>query len=138
MNAKTLTAAMTLALSLTSLAPAALATSPARVDHIVDLPAIQVRPDAALQAELLANAPRVSHIVTLETVQVRPEPEQAAHRYALAAMGERVVDLATVYVRPGAELLSERAAIVAAETLAAHVAAQLATGMAAQARTVQP
>ena len=113
----------------------------ASVGHIVDLPAIQVRPDAALQAELLANAPRVDHIVTLETVQVRPDRATLAQLDPLAAVRERVVDLATVYVRPTAEQLAERTAIVAreqAEALVAQVGSQLASSLAAQVRSVQP
>ncbi|WP_019399413.1 hypothetical protein [Pseudoxanthomonas sp. GW2] len=120
MNAKTLAASLALALAAT---PALAAETP-RVDHIVDLPAVEVRPDPALRAELAAN-----RIVDLPAVVVRPTTAQKAEYLAVQAMQGRIVDLATVYVRPTAEQLAERAAIVAreqAEALAVRVGNTLA------------
>ena len=65
-NTKKLSAAMGLVLSLAALSTQAAET--ARVEHIVDLPAITVQPDAALRAELAAN-----RVVDLPTVTVRPD-----------------------------------------------------------------
>ena len=122
MNTKTLIAALAISL----------ATAPAfaapRVDHIVDLPAVQARPDAALQAELASN----TRIVTLPAVQVRPTAAQHAERLAFQAMQERVVTLATVYVKPTADQLAERAAVVAREHAHA-VAVQVGNALADQA-----
>ncbi|KAF1686991.1 hypothetical protein B1992_06360 [Pseudoxanthomonas broegbernensis] len=110
---------LSLALALSLAAPSLLASAAElRVDHVVDLPAVQVRPDAA--------TPRVDHIVTLETVQVRPDAPRHA---ALASVRERVVTLATVYVRPTAKQLAEHAATLAARqagTLTTHLASDLA------------
>lgn len=120
MNTKTLAAALTLSFAATT----AIAGEP-RVNHIVDLPAVQVRPGAALQAELAGQPP----ITTLAAVQVRPTLAQQAERLAVLAMQQRVVDLATVYVQPTADQLAERAAVVAREhahALAAQVGHTLA------------
>lgn len=128
MNAKTLSAAMSLILSLAAFSANAEA---ARVDHIVDLPAITVRPDAALGAELAAaNAARVDHIVDLPAVTVRPDADLRAELAATAFVA-RIVDLPTIDVRPTAEQLAERAAIVAAEHAQA-LTAQLATRLLAE------
>ena len=115
---KKLSAALGLVLSLAALS--ANAADTARVERIVDLPAVTVQPDAALRAEL-----GLVRTVDLPAVTVRPD---AALRTELAAraMVARVIDLPTVYVTPSAEQMAERAAIVAAEqarTLAAHLAA---------------
>ena len=79
MNAKTLSAAMSLILSLAALSANAAET------RIVDLPTVTVRPDAALSAELAANAPRVAHVVDLPAIHVRPSAEQLAERAAIVA-----------------------------------------------------
>ena len=80
MNAKTLSAAMSLILSLAALSANAAET------RIVDLPTVTVRPDAALAAELAANeAPRVAHIVDLAAINVYPTAEQLAERAAIVA-----------------------------------------------------
>ncbi len=121
-NAKSLSAA--LILSLAAVANVHAAEAP-RVERIVDLPAVTVRPDANLRAEL-ASA-RVDHVVDLPAVTVRPD---AALRTELAAqaMVARIVDLPAVYVRPTAQQAAERAAIVAAERTEA-LTAQLATSL---------
>lgn len=123
MNAKTLAASLALSLAATS----AFAAETPRVDHIVTLPAVEVRPDAALQAELVAH-----RIVNLPAVEVRPTATQKAEYLALQALQTRVVDLATVYVRPTAEQLAERAAIAAREQAEA-LATQVGTALAEQA-----
>lgn len=120
MNAKTLAASLALSLAATS----AFGAEPPRVEHIVDLPAVQVRPDSALQAELAST-----RIVNLPAVQVRPTAAQRAEYLALQALQTRIVDLAAVYVRPTAEQLAERATIVArehAQALASQVGHTLA------------
>ncbi|WP_372017389.1 hypothetical protein [Pseudoxanthomonas sp. 10H] len=119
MNAKTLSAAMSLILSLAALS--ANAETP-RVDHIVDLPAVTVRPDVELA--------RVDHIVDLPAVTVRPD---AALRAELAtqAFVARIVDLPAINVHPSAEQLAERAAIIAAEQARA-LTAQLASNLLAE------
>lgn len=127
MNAKTLSAAMSLILSLAALSANAADT------RIVDLPTITVRPDAALSAELAANAPRVDHIVDLPAVTVRPDAALAAE-LANANSTPRVahiVNLPAVNVYPTAEQLAERASIVAAEQARA-LTAQLATTLLAE------
>ena len=126
MNTKTLSAAMSLILSLAALSSTAVAADTARVDHIVDLPAITVHPDAGMAA----NAARVDHIVDLPAVTVRPD---AALRTELAAHAfvARVVDLPAINVRPTAEQLAERAAIVATEQAQA-LTAQLASALLAE------
>lgn len=106
MNTKTLVAALALSFAATTAF-----AGQTRASHIVDLPAVQVRPDAALQAELAARPP----IITLAAVQVRPTMAQQAERVAVLAMQQRVVDLATVYVKPSADQLAERAAVAARE-----------------------
>ncbi|UWX03968.1 hypothetical protein H1235_16995 [Pseudoxanthomonas sp. NC8] len=108
MNAKTLSVAMSLILSLTALSANA---ASARVDHIVDLPAVTVQPDAALRAELAAaNTARVDHIVDLPAVTVRPDAVLRAE-LANQAFVAYIVDLPAINVRPSAEQLAERAAI---------------------------
>lgn len=123
MNTKTLVAALALSIAATP----AFADS-LRAERIVELPAVQVRPDAALEAELASD----DGIVTLATVQVRPSPAQRAERLALQAMQERVVNLATVYVKPTADQLAERAAVVAREHARA-LAVQVGNNLAEQA-----
>ena len=126
MNAKTLSAAMSLILSL-----AALSTNAAET-RIVDLPTVTVRPDAALSAELAANAPRVALVVDLPAVTVRPDAALAAELAANEAPRvAHIVDLAAINVYPTAEQLAERAAIVAAEHAQA-LTAQLATTLLAE------
>ena len=124
MNAKTLSVAMSLILSLAALSAHAADT------RIVDLPTVTVRPDAALSAELAANAPRVAHVVDLPAVTVRPD---AALRAELAstAFVAYIVDLPAINVHPTAEQLAERAAILAAEQTRA-LTAQLATNLLAE------
>ena len=126
MNAKTLSAAMSLILSLAALSANAAET------RIVDLPTVTVRPDAALGAELAANAPRVAHVVDLPAVTVRPDAALAAELAANEAPRvAHIVDLAAINVYPTAEQLAERAAIVAAEHAQA-LTAQLATTLLAE------
>ena len=126
MNAKTLSAAMSLILSLTALSANAAET------RIVDLPTVTVRPDAALSAELAANAPRVAPVVDLPAVTVRPDAALAAELAANEAPRvAHIVDLAAINVYPTAEQLAERAAIVAAEHAQA-LTAQLATTLLAE------
>ena len=128
MNAKTLSAAMSLILSLAALSANAEA---ARVDRIVDLPTVNVRPDAALVAELAAaDTARVDHIVDLPAVNVRPDATLRAE-LARQAFVARIVDLPAINVHPTAEQLAERAAIVAAEQARA-LTAQLATNLLAE------
>ncbi|MBO9715790.1 MAG: hypothetical protein J7507_03045 [Pseudoxanthomonas sp.] len=128
MNAKTLSAAMSLILSLAALSANA---ETARVDHIVDLPAITVQPDAALRAELAAaDTVRVDHIVDLPAVTVRPDAALRAE-LATSAFVARIVDLPAINVHPTAEQLAERAAIIAAEQARA-LTAQLATNLLAE------
>src|SRR5690606_15286046 len=120
MNTRTSAFALILALA----APCVHAAEP-RVDHIVDLPAVQVR----------APAPRVDHIVTLPTVHVRPQAGLSAGMLAQASA--RVVTLATVHVRPTAQQLAERASVLAsrqAGAAATALASELAAELAAQAR----
>lgn len=126
MNAKTLSATMSLILSLAALSSTAVAADTARVDHIVDLPTVTVRPDAGLAA----STARVDHIVDLPAVTVRPD---AALRTELAAHAfvARIVDLPAINVRPTGEQLAERAAIVATEQAQA-LTAQLATTLLAE------
>ncbi|UNK58615.1 hypothetical protein MNQ95_05880 [Pseudoxanthomonas daejeonensis] len=125
MNTKTLSAAMSLILSLAALSTTAVAAD-TRVDHIVDLPTVTVRPDAGLAADTA----RVDHIVDLPAVTVRPD---AALRTELAAHAfvARIVDLPAINVRPTGEQLAERAAIVATEQAKA-LTAQLATTLLAE------
>ena len=126
MNAKTLSAAMSLILSLAALSANAADT------RIVDLPTVTVRPDAALSAELAANGPRVAHVVDLPAVTVRPDAALAAELAANEAPRvAHIVDLAAINVYPTAEQLAERAAIVAAEHAQA-LTAQLATTLLAE------
>jgi len=97
-----------LAISLATLLSSADADAAPRVEHVVDLPAVQVRPDAELAAELASMTIR-----------------------------DRVVTLATVHVRPTAEQLAERAMVVAreqAQALAAQVGAALANQAASVAK----
>ena len=124
MNAKTRSA--TMILSLAALSSTAVAADTARVDHIVDLPTVTVRPDAGLAA----STARVDHIVDLPAVTVRPD---AALRTELAAHAfvARIVDLPAINVRPTGEQLAERAAIVATEQAQA-LTAQLATTLLAE------
>lgn len=124
MNAKTLAASLALSLA----AASAFAAETPRVDRIVNLPAVTVRPDAALQVELAAT-----RIVDLPAVTVRPTAAQKAEYLAVQAMQARIVDLATVYVQPTAEQLAERASIAAREQAGAlaaqvgHMAEQAAS-----------
>jgi len=114
MNAKTLSAALILSLAALSNANAA---EPVRVDHIVDLPTMTVRPDPV----------QVAHIVDLPAMTVRPDAALAAE-LATQPQVARIVDLPTVNVYPTVEQLTERAAIVAAEhaqVLTAQLAANL-------------
>ncbi|HRF83294.1 MAG TPA: hypothetical protein PLO34_02535, partial [Pseudoxanthomonas sp.] len=67
-TAKSLSAALILSLAVLSGARAAEAP---RAEHIVDLPAVTVRPDAALRTELAAHAAKVDRIVDLPAVTVR-------------------------------------------------------------------
>ena len=87
-NTKKLSAAMGLVLSLAALSSQAAET--ARVERIVDLPAVTVQLDDALRAEL-----GIARTVTLPAVTVRPD---AALRTELAvrAVAARVIDLPTV------------------------------------------
>jgi len=117
MNAKTLSVAMSLILSLTALSANA---ETARVDHIVDLPTVTVRPDAAY----------VEHIVDLPAVTVRPDAALQAELTTRAFVA-RIVDLPAINVHPTAEQLAERAAILAAEQTRA-LTAQLATNLLAE------
>ena len=128
MNTKTLTAA--LILSLATLTSAHAAEVP-RAERIIDLPAVTVRPDPALRAELSAVPTPAAHIVDLATVTVRPE---GALRAELAArhLVARIVDLPAVIVHPSTEQLAERTAIVAAQRAQA-LTAQLATALVAEA-----
>ncbi|MFT4198566.1 MAG: hypothetical protein QM601_11775 [Pseudoxanthomonas sp.] len=73
------------------------AATPAPVSHIVDLPAVTVRPDPADLAYLQALR---AHVVDLPAVVVRPEPADLAAT-ALAAV-DRIVDLPAVVVHPDA------------------------------------
>ncbi|AKC86606.1 hypothetical protein [Pseudoxanthomonas suwonensis] len=127
MNAKTLSAAMSLILSLAALS--ATAADNARVDHIVDLPTVTVQPDAGLRAEL-ASAAMVGHVVDLPTVTVRPDAALRTELMARTAVA-RIVDLPAVHVRPTAEQLADRAAVVAAEQAQA-LTAQLGTTLLAE------
>ena len=127
-NAKTLSAAMILILSLAALSAAADAP---RADRIVDLPTVTVRPDAALRAELAANATQAPHIVDLPSVTVRPD-RALRTEMAARALVAHIVDLPAIHVHPSAEQLAERAAIVAAERAQA-LTAQLAARLVAQA-----
>lgn len=130
MNAKTLSAAMSLILSLAALSATATAADTAHADRIVDLPTVTVRPDATLAAELAGSTARVEHIVDLPAVTVRPD---AALRTELAAQAfvAHIVDLPAINVRPTTEQLAERAAIVASEQAQA-LTAQLATTLLAE------
>ena len=133
MNAKSLPVA--LALSLSAALSLNAHAEASRVDHIVDLPAVTVRPDAALRAELAATAaPRVAHVVDLPAVTVRPD---AALRAELAARAARErVALAAARL-DATEQLAERAAILA-RGHAQALATSLADNLAVQARGLIP
>ncbi len=126
MNAKTLSAAMSLILSLAALSANAADT------RIVDLPTITVRPDAALSAELAANTVRVDRIVDLPAVTVRPDAALAAELAATEAPRVAyIVNLPSINVYPTAEQMAERAAIVATEQAQA-LTARLASSLLAE------
>ena len=93
MNAKTLSAAMSLILSLAALSANAAET------RIVDLPTVTVTPDAADLAHY--NTYKDAKIVDLAAVNVTPTAEDLA--YFVAQQAVRVVDMPVVTVRPSAE-----------------------------------
>ena len=101
-TAKSLSAALILSLAVLSGARAAEAP---RAEHIVDLPAVTVRPDGALRTELAARA-MVAHIIDLPAVTVRPTAEQLAERAAVIA-AERAQALTA---QLAASLMAETAA----------------------------
>ena len=92
---KKLSAALGLVLSLAALS--ANAADTARVERIVDLPAVTVQPDAALRAEL-----GLVRTVDLPAVTVRPEAADLAYFHS-----NNIVDLATITVRPEASDLAQ-------------------------------
>lgn len=80
MNAKSLPVALALSLS-AALSLNAHAEAP-RVAHVVDLPAVTVRPDAALRAELAARAARERVAMAAARLDAT---EQLAERAAILA-----------------------------------------------------
>ena len=89
------------------------AAAQASTQHIVDLPAVTVRPEAADLAYFHSNK-----IVDLATITVRPEASDLAQ--FLASNTARIVDMPVVTVRPSAEDVQTVA--IAAVTVAQQLA----------------
>ena len=111
-TAKSLSAALILSLAVLSGARAAEAP---RAEHIVDLPAVTVRPEAADLAYFHSNK-----IVDLATITVRPEASDLAQ--FLASNTARIVDMPVVTVRPSVEDMQIVA--IGAATLAQQLASR--------------
>jgi len=114
---------------------APVAQAPA-ASHVVDLPAVSVRPDAADLAYFQATQAR--RVVDLPAVKVTPDMADLAY-YQAARGAERVVTLAAVTVRPAAAdlawYLSHQAGQVASVEASAirHSAQQMDAQIAASA-----
>ena len=91
------------------------AAAQASTQHIVDLPAVTVRPEAADLAYFHSNK-----IVDLATITVRPEASDLAQ--FLASNTARIVDMPVVTVRPSVEDMQIVA--IGAATLAQQLASR--------------
>ena len=91
------------------------AAAQASTQHIVDLPAVTVRPEAADLAYFHSNK-----IVDLATITVHPEASDLAQ--FLAINTARIVDMPVVTVRPSAEDMQVVA--IAAVTVAQQLASR--------------
>ena len=91
------------------------AAAQASTQHIVDLPAVTVRPEAADLAYFHSNK-----IVDLATITVRPEASDLAQFLAISTA--RVIDMPVVTVRPSVEDMQIVA--IGAATLAQQLAAR--------------
>ena len=94
------------------------AAAQASTQHIVDLPAVTVTPDAADLAHY--NTYKDAKIVDLAAVNVTPTAEDLA--YFVAQQAVRVVDMPVVTVRPSAEDMQQVA--VQAGVLASQLASR--------------
>ena len=90
----------------------------AEATHIVNLPTVTVKPDAADLAHYLTY--KDTTIVDLATVTVKPSAEDLA--YFVAQQAVRVVDMPVVTVRPSAEDMQQIA--VQAGVLAGQLASR--------------
>lgn len=90
----------------------------AEATHIVNLPTVTVKPDAADLAHYLTY--KDTKIVDLATVTVKPSAEDLA--YFVAQQAVRVVDMPVVTVRPSAEDMQQIA--VQAGVLAGQLASR--------------